>query len=84
MQQDLDPVSGQTDLAKRLARKRISSTSNPGDKRGFVPSTTDGADFSPQPSILHLLEAPNDKGYVAWQELGDTKCPPGVLVWHQS
>lgn len=42
-----------------------------------------GADFGPQPATLHAIEAPNDKAYVVWQEIGETKYAPGVLVWHE-
>jgi hypothetical protein len=42
-----------------------------------------GADFSPQPANLHVIEAPNDKTYVVWQEQADSKYSPGVLVWHE-
>jgi hypothetical protein len=40
------------------------------------------AHFSPQPATLHVIEAGNDKAYVIWQEPGDSKYGPGVLVWH--
>ena len=42
-----------------------------------------GGDFSPQPANLHVIEAPNDKAYIVWQEQADTKYKPGVLVWHE-
>jgi hypothetical protein len=42
-----------------------------------------GADFSPQPANLHVIEAPNDKAYVVWQEPAESKYAPGVLVWHE-
>ncbi|SPE17913.1 exported hypothetical protein [Candidatus Sulfotelmatomonas gaucii] len=42
-----------------------------------------GADFSPQPATLHVIEALNDAAYVVWQEPGETKYKPGVLVWHE-
>jgi len=42
-----------------------------------------GGDFSPQPANLHVIEAPNDKAYVVWQEPAETKYVPGVLVWHE-
>ncbi len=42
-----------------------------------------GADFSPQPATLHVIEAPNDKAYIVWQEQGESKYGPGVLVWHE-
>ncbi|HWE87783.1 MAG TPA: hypothetical protein VG267_22765 [Terracidiphilus sp.] len=42
-----------------------------------------GADFGPQPVTIHVIEAPNDKAYVVWQEPADSKYAPGVLVWHE-
>jgi len=42
-----------------------------------------GADFNPQPPTIHVIEAPNDKAYVVWQEQNDSKYNPGVLVWHE-
>lgn len=42
-----------------------------------------GADFSPQPANLHVIEAPNDKAYIVWQEPAESKYGPGVLVWHE-
>jgi len=42
-----------------------------------------GADFSPQPANLHVIEAPNDKAYIVWQEQAESKYAPGVLVWHE-
>ena len=42
-----------------------------------------GADFSPQPANLHVLEAPNDAAYVVWQEQAESRYNPGVLVWHE-
>ncbi|MGA8089738.1 MAG: hypothetical protein WCA10_20870 [Terracidiphilus sp.] len=42
-----------------------------------------GADFSPQPATLHVIEAPNDKAYIVWQEQAESKYGPGVLVWHE-
>jgi hypothetical protein len=42
-----------------------------------------GADFSPQPATLHVIEAPNDKAYIIWQESAESKYGPGVLVWHE-
>ncbi len=42
-----------------------------------------GADFSPQPANLHVIEAPNDKAYIVWQEQAESKYGPGVLVWHE-
>ena len=42
-----------------------------------------GGDFGPQPATLHAIEAPNDKAYVVWQEQGETKYKPGLLVWHE-
>lgn len=42
-----------------------------------------GGDFGPQPATIHVIEAPNDKAYVLWQEPGDSKYAPGVLVWHE-
>lgn len=42
-----------------------------------------GGDFSPQPANLHVIEAPNDKAYVVWQEPAESKYSPGVLVWHE-
>lgn len=41
-----------------------------------------GADFSPQPSTLHVIEAPDDRAYVVWHEESESKYGPGVLVWH--
>ena len=41
-----------------------------------------GVHFNAQPSTLHVIEAGNDKAYVIWQEPGDQKYGPGVLVWH--
>lgn len=42
-----------------------------------------GGDFSPQPANLHVIEAPNDKAYIVWQEQAESKYRPGVLVWHE-
>ena len=42
-----------------------------------------GAEFGPQPATIHVIEAPNDKAYIIWQEPGETKYAPGVLVWHE-
>ena len=42
-----------------------------------------GGDFSPQPANLQVIEAPNDKTYVMWQEPAESKNAPGVLVWHE-
>ncbi len=42
-----------------------------------------GGEFSPQPGTLHVIEAPNDKAYVVWQESAESKYHPGVLVWHE-
>jgi hypothetical protein len=42
-----------------------------------------GADFGAQPATLHVIEAPNDKAYVVWQETAESKYGPGVLVWHE-
>jgi hypothetical protein len=42
-----------------------------------------GAEFGPQPANLHVIEAPNDKAYVVWQEQAESKYAPGVLVWHE-
>ena len=42
-----------------------------------------GADFGPQPATLHVIEAPDDKAYVVWQEPSETKFKPGVLIWHE-
>lgn len=42
-----------------------------------------GAEFSPQPANLHVIDAPDDSGYVIWQEQAETKYKPGVLVWHE-
>jgi len=42
-----------------------------------------GGDFGPQPANLHVVEAPNDKAYVVWQETAESKYAPGVLVWHE-
>lgn len=39
-----------------------------------------GAEFSPQPANLHVIEAPNDKAYIIWQESAETKYDPGILV----
>ena len=30
-----------------------------------------GAEFGPQPPTLHVIETPNDKAYVVWQETGN-------------
>jgi hypothetical protein len=40
-----------------------------------------GADFGPQPVAVHVIEAPNDKAYIVWQETAESKYAPGVLVW---
>jgi hypothetical protein len=42
-----------------------------------------GGDFGPQPATIHVIEAPNDKAYVVWQETAESKYHPGVLVWHE-
>jgi hypothetical protein len=47
------------------------------------PGKAAGADFNPEPSTLHVMEAPNDKAYVLWQEPSETKYGPGVLIWHE-
>jgi hypothetical protein len=41
------------------------------------------ADFSPQPANLHVIEAPNDKAYIVWQEQAQSKYGPGLLVWRE-
>lgn len=42
-----------------------------------------GGDFSPQPANLRVIEAPDDKAYVVWQEPAESKYGPGVLVWRE-
>jgi hypothetical protein len=42
-----------------------------------------GAEWSPQPTTIHAIEAPNDKAYVVWQEPAESKYSPGVMVWHE-
>ena len=47
------------------------------------PGKAEGGDFGPQPPNLHIVEAGNDKAYVLWQETGENKFHPGMLLWHE-